>query len=345
MFAPTLPSDLLRALVVTLRSQLIVAAISAVAIGAAISLLVEGHVDAGIALAGWVVASVALTTASALVVFHPDGAPWKQLPVRALRALTQLLVCCAPLVGLLLLTRLAAREHAVLGLLLVPLAFVAAALVLAPALLSIASAAAGDASWLPGRSCALVRARPWRFAGGAIVALVLVGLVMLPGVLGGLLLTALLGPLGAIGYGMGAAVSIPALGSTLTLVWRSLDDSTLQGGDDAYGVEPVLAGWVAGPTWQATFDERGRWGAWLQMPTSGSVAVRLARPLPGLQLMTHGPDGAWTEFGAVGAPGQAPVIVALAAGATWLHVHVAPGAVVPAGVVEVGVLAPAAAAA
>ncbi|MCW2972602.1 MAG: hypothetical protein JWN72_875 [Thermoleophilia bacterium] len=340
-----LPSDLLRALIATLRSQLLIAATSALVVGITISLLVGGRVDAGRALAVWVAASITLTTASALCVTHPDDTPWSQLPVRAARALVQGLACCLPLFALLLLTRGGAGVHALLGLVLVPLVFVGAALTIAPASLAVAAAAAGDVSWLPGRAVALVRPRPWRSAGAALVGVVLAGLVSLPGALGGLLLTALLGPFGAIGYGMGAAVGIPVLGATLAIVWNSLDETSTQGRASIPDIDHANPGWIAGPTWQATFDGDGRWGTWLQMPISGTIAVRLAREQTALDLLTHGPDGTWIEHGRVGATGGALVVVQLAAGATWLQLQVAPGAAVPLGVVEVGVLAPAAAAA
>jgi hypothetical protein len=249
------------------------------------------------------------------------------LAATAARGVVQGLSLGAPMVVLMVAVGFAARLHPLLGLLLVPVAFVACALLAGPAALIPGAIAAGDRAWLPRRALTAARAMPWRLAGIVLIGSVLVALAMLPAVLGGLLLTAVLGPLGFVGYGIGAAVGMPIIGIASTLLWARIGEAPNMAASieaAAVGRSAAAPAWLPGPSWHAAFDSSGMWGTWLQMPAAGEVAVQVVVP-PGLPMraLLHGADGAWVDCGELPAMGAPPLVVSLAAGATWLQLQAA----------------------
>ena len=347
MLLADLPAHLFRALLASLRAQVYVAGAAAVAAAACLGLaLGAGHT--ALVVGVWMLLGAALVTVAASVAASgrvPEGGALVDL---ASRGIVQALCIAAPAAMIVALTGAAASVHPLLGLLLVPIAFVACALLAGPAALVPGAIAAGDRAWLPRRALTVARSMPWRLAGVVLVGTVLVALLALPAVLGGLLLTAVLGPLGFVGYGLGAAVATPIVGAASGELWAR------RGGADeveaGVGAPAVTSGvdaaptWLAGPSWHATFDAQGMWGTWLQMPSAGPVAVRAAVPDGmAMRVLVHGPDGAWAECGMLAATGTPPLVVALDAGASWLQLQAS--GVVPGLVLDVTLLVPAVAAA
>ncbi|MCW2949608.1 MAG: hypothetical protein JWN41_621 [Thermoleophilia bacterium] len=349
MKCSTLPNEIVRAVIASHRTQLVVAGTAAVSAALMVETLLHGGrwVQPGLLL--WLIASTVLATVSARAVLVPGEPIARALRTHAPRTVVQQASLAVPMAIGGLLVPVGTMLHPLLALLAVPIAFIVVALLLAPALLVVGAGAAGSRDWLPSAVIVRLRPHPWKAAGIALVAAMAMGALALPGALGGLLLAAtlgnlpLIGPIGVIGYGAAAAVCTPIFGASSALVWRQLSGAVGTHLPDSARDATVdaAAGWSESLCWAATFDGDHRWGTWLHMQQAGSVAVVVeGMAATQLQLLMFGPDRSWIDLGPAAVANQPLRALPLAVGASWLQLQPLPGCAAPTEPIVVRLLVP-----
>jgi hypothetical protein len=224
--------------------------------------------------------------------------------------------------------------HPLLVLLLMPVAFLASVVSMTLGLLACAAITHDDREWLPRQAWKVLQRRPWRLIGSTIVLLVVASIVALPFLLFGMVLVALLGPIGSIGPGLAAAALAPTLGAGSLALWRAAGASLEQpapAGDVAAleGLEPpapngalalapdpaavaalqAAAHWTPGPTFDVAIDAGATWGTWLGFDAPAQVAFRVTwHGGVAPDLLIAGEDGSWTRPGTFDAHGMTPAV-------------------------------------
>ncbi|MCW2923543.1 MAG: hypothetical protein JWM98_947 [Thermoleophilia bacterium] len=258
-------------------------------------------------------------------------------------------VCIAPLVGSIAIVMLAADVHPLLGLVALPVAFVASLATAAPTMLAIAAVLHGERGWLPRGAVAAVRRAPLRLGAAALGGGAAAVLPALPIVLVGLLVSTLGGWIGTFGSGLAFAAAVPGWGCIALALWQvaevEVDVAPAPVAADAHElaaahaaqveasavrapsfmvpaspvVDPGEPAWVEGPSWDVALEPAAPWGTWVQLEAAANVALRVTwTGASGPHLAVATEAGAWTQLGVPAAPG-ASLVVALAAGNTYVQ--------------------------
>jgi hypothetical protein len=199
------------------------------------------------------------------------------------RALLHASIAASPLLLVVAALVLANWAHPMLTLALVPIAFVALAVVGVAVLLAIAGVVMGDRASVPAIAVTLARKSPWKLASGLVALGGPIAFGSLPVACAGLILMALPGPFGWLGIGIALAAPLPFYGALAVAAWRVLGGGALDAGAHPdRGIEPAtptVTGayhWQAGPAWQVVLDPMLPWGTWIDLPpdADGSTAPR-----------------------------------------------------------------------
>lgn len=336
--APSIsPRTAAHALTSCWRGHALVAGVAGLASGLVLTLGGLGlPAFVGTALCTIVVA--AAVVASALVVRMPDAAPAVLLAAAteaAPAALVRASLAVTPAIGAGMLARLGAHVHPLLGLLLVPVAFAAVALVLAPVGLALAPLAGASSAWTPEAAVRALRPRMWRATGIAVVVALGISMACVPVVLGAMLAGAVLGPVGVFAFGFAVAAPVPLVGVVVHLASQALlgdgdgagagDAGSGDAGADAGSAHEVPAGGhAADPQWNAAAGAHGA----AQVHAAAAVPGQAGAMAPaGGQAAAAAPVGAWVPGpawqvqGERGAPWgawmQLPVAATIAVGVAF----------------------------
>lgn len=318
-------SDALRLARASWTGQLLLLAVGAVLLGVTMHGASSGeHLPLRI-LVGSAELVVLLGAAARLAIRSSDGRPSSavaltaELAPLAPRLVVQVATCAAPAVVVTWLALWTASLHPLLGLAGIPLALLAVIMVQAPLLLAAAAVVHGDPAWLPRSTWLLLRGRAWHLAGLTMVGIAGTCALALPLVVVGVVLAAVLGPLGLLGSGLALVAAVPWLGCGAVAAWRAT------GGDDAVpdtedaSTEPTAIAWMDGPAWDVAIAAGSNWGTWIRIEAAATVGIRVTwsdGPAPALALASEA--GTWTSPGDPVASGSI-VPVALPAGSTYIQ--------------------------